>query len=220
MRMKFLHSTKQKGFTLIESLLVFGVFALILIGVYSLAVNVTATANASNEADKLNTVIEKIERVVGVNGTFEDVTIDVFNQLTENYASSLNFTGIEAQLDTLTINYADVPAASCTKFSEKMLIKNRNVSVNINDSNLPAYTDIALIVSQCDRPNNTIRVVLNNNNLVTSDDISTVVPTAPHIRETGVPYSVAPFAKSSTSIQPLTGEAYSVINRTTSGYGP
>ncbi len=127
--MKFFKLNKQKGLTLIEFILVLAIFSLLAMGVYNLSSNVTASTTAVAEAEKLNTNIEKIERVVGVSGDYSNITREVFDEITENYASNFDLVSVNPQYARLEIVYENVPGKSCTKFSESMLVKNDNVSL-------------------------------------------------------------------------------------------
>lgn len=173
--MNFFRTKKQKGLTLIEFILVFGVFSLLTLGVYNLAANVTASTTAITEAEKLDTVIEKIERVVSITGTFENINIDVFNEITDGYASNLNLVSVSGDNEKFSLFYENVPDKACTKFSENVLVKNENISVKINDSTLAPYSSIALISEAC-KPDNKITVMIGNTNTVKLANMSTVIP--------------------------------------------
>lgn len=173
--MKFFKLNKQKGLTLIEFILVLAIFSLLAMGVYNLSSNVTASTKAVAEAEKLNTNIEKIERVVGVSGDYSNITREVFDEITENYASNFDLVSVNPQYARLEIVYENVPGKSCTKFSESMLVKNDNVSLRINNVNLPPYSSVALVSAACQEDNQII-VVLDNNGLARLANISNVVP--------------------------------------------
>lgn len=173
--MKFLKLNKQKGLTLIEFILVLAIFSLLAMGVYNLSSSVTASTTAVAEAQKLNTTIEKIERVVGVSGDFSNITREVFDRITENYASNFDLVSVNPQYTRLEMVYENVPGKSCTKFSESMLVKNENVSLRVNNVNLLPYSSFSLIAAACQEDNQII-VVLDNNRLAKLADISNVAP--------------------------------------------
>lgn len=215
--MKFFRLKKQKGLTLIEFILVLSIFSLLTLGVYNLASNVTASTTAITEAEKLDTVIEKIERMGSITGTFENINMAVFNDLTDGYASHLNLVSIEGEADKFSLIYENVPDKSCTKFSENVLVKNDNISVKINDSTMAPYSSLALISAAC-KGDNKITVMVGNSHMIKVADMSTVTPDDTRVPNSSPAFSVKSFVPSQvgtmTKISSRTDET-----KTNSGVG-
>lgn len=216
--MNFFKLNKQKGLTLIEFILVLAIFSLLAMGVYNLSSNVTASTTAVAEAEKLNTNIEKIERVVGVSGDYSNITREVFDEITENYASNFDLVSVNPQYARLEIVYENVPGKSCTKFSESMLVKNDNVSLRVNNVNLLPYSSFSLISAACQEDNQII-VVLDNNRLAKLADISNIVPEPISVANSTPSWPVKNFDREARQALNLQNLTTTNLQSTNSGVG-
>lgn len=164
---------KNKGYTLIEFILVFAIFALMALGVYALATTVSASTTAKNESEKISLIIDDLERVASVHGGFDRIDSNAFNDITNNFVSSLELVGVSGTENDFNINYENVTGKVCTKFVSNLLVINERVSVRVNDTRLVHLSPLANIALACDELNR-VSVIIDNDALASINDMSVV----------------------------------------------
>jgi prepilin-type N-terminal cleavage/methylation domain-containing protein len=169
---------RNKGFTLIEILLVIGIIAILAIAAFVIFPQVQASSRANNEQNNIATIAAGVKNLYGSAGKYDGVTNDVIN-VARIFPASMNggsnATGVSiksswdgavsvlpvgaaAPYKNFSITYSAVPAAVCTKLVPAIAANFDKVSVGtgatptvVKDVTVPATAtlDVAGMVTAC-----------------------------------------------------------------------
>lgn len=155
---------KQKGFTLVEILLIVGIVSIATVGVYTIF-NIASDWNkASNEADGLYNIITRVERATNTSGNFSGISMATLPIIGGNFTSFINMNNIISPApNTLNFVYRNVNGRICSNFVSKMLGMPGNVSAILNGTVVPNMTQASDVSSICARDSNDVTISLSSN---------------------------------------------------------
>lgn len=160
-------NNKIKGFTLIELMIGIGLISVSSVAIYSVASITNDYRKSSSEVKSLSQVIKNVDLNIG---SFSHVTISSLS-----FNSSLNLKDLKTDNDKLTFIYDDVNTRICNDFASKMVSGNRNISLNINNTDI-SKNKLKEISNTCVLSHNKMMVVLNKE--LSDYSLNTVVASA------------------------------------------
>jgi type II secretory pathway pseudopilin PulG len=167
---------KNKGFTLVETLLIIGVVSLSIIGVYVIFNIANSWVTSNEEATQVSNAIERINRASSSAGIYTGMNKTVLDSLGGQFNSKFNLTGIDSPTpNKLNINYSDISSRNCSSFVSKILEKGNNLATVVNGTNISSSAEISSIANACSGDSNTVVIVLTSNTSVVG--LTPVVPT-------------------------------------------
>lgn len=121
-------NNKIKGFTLIELMIGIGLISASSVALYSVANITNDYRKSSSEVKSLSQIIKNVDLNIG---SFSHVTISSLS-----FNSSLNLKDLKTDNDKLTFIYDEVNTRICNDFASKMVSGNKNISLNINNTDI------------------------------------------------------------------------------------
>ena len=181
---------KQKGFTLVETLLIIGIISLGTIGVYTIF-NIASDWNkASNEALGLQNAVNRIERATNTSGNFTGITMNTLPVVGGGFSSFINMSDIVSPSpNTLNFIYRNMNGRICSNFVSKMLGMPGNISAVLNGVAVPNMSEASDITSKCTSDSNDVTISLSSNVSVAGLGFVTPSAASAYIAPIAVTYS-------------------------------
>ena len=163
----------NRGFTLIESILVIAAISLSLIGVYIIFRYLTDNYTSYSEARGLHNLITRVESATSTVGTFTGMTIDTLTPIGGRFESKLDLrTIVSPDPKTLHFIYLGMGSRICSDFVNKMIRRNTGISAILNGGSIANNSDPVEIVNGCNQDTNNVTIVLNSSNtFLSANDI-------------------------------------------------
>lgn len=139
---------KYNGFTLTELLVVSGLISVASIGIYGIYHLTNDLRKAQTEAKSLTSVINDIHNYGDLRGSLAGITLDNIKNYSNNYTPILELKSITSRNNDIKFSFENLNTRICNDFSGKMLSAEKNISANINNSNI-GTNDFNMISVAC-----------------------------------------------------------------------
>ena len=157
---------RNKGFTMVELLLVLGLVSLMTLGIYSQLGKSEKETESLNEVQKLITIFDSVEKAFISNGQYQNVSISSLKNMGIDVETGgkVSLTSLVSTSPTrIEANYASISREACGLIASKMVNTGKAHSVRINGINLPNGAAIEDIVRECTGDTNQLVVIRENN---------------------------------------------------------
>lgn len=156
----------NKGFTMVELLLVLGLVSLMTLGIYSQLGKNEKETESLNEVQKLITIFDSVEKAFISNGQYQNVSISSLKNMGIDVETGgkVSLTNLVSTSPTrIEATYASISREACGLIASKMANIGKAHSVRINGINLPNGAAIGDVVRECTGDTNQLVVIRENN---------------------------------------------------------
>ncbi len=187
--------SKQKGYTLLELLIITGIVSLAAASVYGIAKVASDWSKSSRETEKLQVLFRQINDSTNMMG-YSGITKDNLSNISSGIESALDLRNVVSpSADKLNFEYRNLGARVCRDLTLKMLSSSNTVHAIVNGVTFDSPNNVGALVGACDNSDNDVTVVLNkyqDTTVMASASPSTNVNPTPTPFPTNKPYVSPP----------------------------
>lgn len=153
--------SKQKGYTLLELLIITGIVSLAAASVYGIAKVASDWSKSSRETEKLQVLFRQINDSTNMMG-YSGITKDNLSNISSGIESALDLRNVVSpSADKLNFEYRNLGARVCRDLTLKMLSSSNTVHAIVNGVTFDSPNNVGALVGACDNSDNDVTVVLN-----------------------------------------------------------